>query len=206
MDDMDALRRELAAQDSLIEQVRTDLYSISPRYYRSLATTALAASVAEWTYRVMDPLYDWQNETATTWHGHLQHVWLYLAGDEQQHYALSTAVAEYLVSPLNHVEGQDGPDDMDRPHTIAAYSAVSSTLHWAVDFAESAIGQAFEAIDKKHDPDYMELPVAPAREQDVLRLIDFVQTASGLLRKNFTTQRKVAPHLLQRLRSAEPTG
>jgi hypothetical protein len=72
VDDTDSLGRELAAEAALIEQVRTDLYSISSRYYRSLATTALAAAVAEWTYRVMDPLEDWQNETAVAWRNHLR--------------------------------------------------------------------------------------------------------------------------------------
>ena len=79
------------------------------------------------------------------------HVWEFLEGDRSQHYTLSRAVSDYLVSPLNHNEGQDGPDDFDRPQAIAAYSAALSAIAWGVDFAITAIGQIFEAIDLKYE-------------------------------------------------------
>jgi hypothetical protein len=67
------------------------------------------------------------------------------------HYAISRAVAAFLVSPLNHTEGQEGPDDFDRPQTVAAYSAALSVIAPAVDFAVMAIGRLFEAIELKYD-------------------------------------------------------
>ena len=136
-----------------------------------------------------------QNETAAAWRGHLAGVWLHLAGDERQHYALSAAVAQFLLSPLNHIEGQDGPDDMDRPQTGAAYAAVLSTLHWAVDFAETAILEAFEAIDVKYDQEF-----PAARQEEVQRLISDVETACRSLQEDFSTRRGLSPELLSRLR------
>jgi hypothetical protein len=93
------------------------------------------------------PTPDWQNETSAARRTNLGHVWEFLAGDRSQHYTLSRAVAEYLASPLNHNGGRDGPDDFDRPETIASYSAASSAIAWGVDFAITAIGQIFDAID-----------------------------------------------------------
>ena len=81
--DVDPLRRELALQDALVRAVRRDLYSIEPRYRRSRATTALAAAVAERTYWVTSERPDLHNEAPEEWRGHLQRVWLWLAGDEQ---------------------------------------------------------------------------------------------------------------------------
>jgi hypothetical protein len=159
--DANPLRQELSQQDALVVAIRRDLYSVEPRYRRSLATTALSASIAERTYRLTESLSDLHNEASEHWRGNLQRVWLWLAGDEQQHYALSVAVAEYMRSPLNHVEGQDGPDDMDRPQTVAALAAVLSALYWAVDFAEDALAGLFEAVDLKYDQQFV-----PAREAE----------------------------------------
>ena len=195
MDEVAALQHELATQDTLVQQVRADLYSIHPRYHRSLATTALAGALAERTYRLADLLPDLQNETAVAWRGHLARVWSYLAGDEQQHYALSAAVAEFLQSPLNHIDGQDGPDDMDRPQIGAAYAAVLSTLHWAVDFAETAILEAFEAIDVKYDQEF-----PAARADDVRQLVGQTEQASRSLRADLAARRGISPELLHRLR------
>ena len=61
---------------------------------------------------------------------------------------------QYLTSPLNHIEGQDGPDDFDRPQTIASYSAVVSAVMWGVDFAETAVMQIFECLDLKYDGEF----------------------------------------------------
>lgn len=58
------------------------------------------------------------------------------------------------MSPLNHNDGQDGPNDFDRPQTIASYSAVASVVLWGVDFATAATGQIFELIDLKYDWEY----------------------------------------------------
>ena len=121
---------------------------------RGRATTAVAASAAEEAYRLSDGLPDWRNAVSDEWREHLAHVWDFLAGDSAQHYALSGAIASFLTSPLNHNEGQDGPDDFDRPQTIASFSAVASAVMWGVDFAVSAVGQIFECLDLKHGDDF----------------------------------------------------
>lgn len=95
-----------------------------------------------------DRLPKWQNDISSAWRLNLGRVWDRLAGDEEQHYALSRQVADFLVSPLNHVEGQDGPDDFDRPQTVASLAAVVSTLGWGAgaDLAVTAATQIFDAI------------------------------------------------------------
>jgi hypothetical protein len=189
------LRRELAQQEALVRGLREDMYSIEPRYRRSLAAAALAASIAEQTYAVMDGLPQWQNETALQWRGHLGRVWLYLAGDEQQHYALSAAVADYLRSPLNHVEGQDGPDDADRPQTVAAMAAALTLIHWAVDFVETALAGLFEAVDLKHGQE-----LGKAREEEVTDLVGTISSHSKALREALQREREVPTDLLEALR------
>jgi hypothetical protein len=143
----------------------------------------------------MDGLPQWQNETALQWRGHLGRVWLYLAGDEQQHYALSAAVADYLRSPLNHVEGQDGPDDADRPQTVAAMAAALSLIHSAVDLVETALAGLFEAVDLKYDQEFGE-----AREEEVAYVVRTVSARSKALREALQEERQVRADLLALLR------
>lgn len=145
------VRREHRFISDLEIWSRRELYGVRQGGWRAEATTAVAASAAEETYRLVDGLPDWQNETSALWRAHLGHVWEFLHGDRSQHYALSRAVADYLTSPLNHIDGQDGPDDFDRPQTVASYSAALSAIVWGVDFAITAIGQIFEAIDLKYE-------------------------------------------------------
>lgn len=76
--------------------------------WRADATTAVAASAAEETYRLIDELPEWQNDTGALWRLHLQRVWEFLQGDHSQHYALSRAVADFLTSPLNHNKARRG--------------------------------------------------------------------------------------------------
>ncbi len=193
--DASPLREELSQQNSLVVAIRRDLYSVEPRYRRSLATTALSASIAERTYRLTEPLSDLHNEASEHWRGNLQRVWLWLAGDEQQHYALSVAMAEYLRSPLNHVEGRDGPDDMDRPQTVAALAAVLSALYWAVDFAEDALGGLFEAVDLKYDQQFV-----PAREAEFKALSREVAEDATALRQELGNDHAINADLLAALR------
>lgn len=193
--DASPLRQELSQQNSLVVAIRRDLYGVEPRYRRSLATTALSASIAERTYRLTEPLSDLHNEASEHWRGNLQRVWLWLAGDEQQHYALSVAMAEYLRSPLNHVEGQDGPDDMDRPQTVAALAAVLSALYWAVDFVEDALGGLFEAVDLKYDQQFV-----PAREAEFKALSREVAEDATALRQALGKDRAINADLLAALR------
>jgi hypothetical protein len=145
------LERELRLIDDLEDWARAELLGVRAGGWRAEATTAVAASAAEETYRLTDQLPEWQNETSAAWRGHLARVWELLQRDDSQYYALSHAVADFLTSPLNHNEGQDGPDDFDRPQTVASYSAVLSAVAWGVDFALTAIRQIFDAIDLEYE-------------------------------------------------------
>ena len=51
-----------------------------------------------------------------------------------------------------HVDGQDGPDDFDRPQTVASYYAAASVVFGVgVDFAVVAAKQIFDLIDIRYD-------------------------------------------------------
>ncbi|GAA4693299.1 hypothetical protein [Nocardioides conyzicola] len=165
------LQREIRVVAELEEWVRAELTRVRAGGRRADATIAVAASAAAETYRVTDHLTEWQNEPSRKWQIHLQHVWKFLAGDRSQHYALSQAIAEYLLSPLNHNEGEDGPDDFDRPQTVAAYSAALAAVAWGVDFAVTAVSQIFEAIDLKYEGDVEQ----DERWGEVQREIEFVR-------------------------------
>ena len=95
----------------------------------------------------------------------------FLGGDRSRHYPLSRAIAEFLLSPLNHNEGQDGPNDFDRPQTVASYSAALSTIASGVDFGVTAVMQIFDAIDLKYDSD----DDSDERWAEVQREIQFVR-------------------------------
>jgi hypothetical protein len=142
-----ALRRGVDDVRGLSEWVRGELYGVREGAWRTRATTAVAAASAEEAYRLSDHLPELWNETSANWKGHLDNVWAFLAGDAGQHYQLSRAIAEFLTSPLNHNDGQYGPDDFDRPWTVASYSAVASAVMWGVDFAITSTNQVFECID-----------------------------------------------------------
>ena len=148
------VQHEVHAIEQLRDSVRRSLYGVREGAWRARATTAVAAAAAEEAFRYGDGLPAWWNETAAEWREHLAGVWLFLGGDAQQHYALSTAMATFLTSPLNHNEGQDGPDDFDRPWTVASYTAAASVLLWAVDFASTAVSQIFECIDLKYEGEF----------------------------------------------------
>lgn len=147
-------RRELASLRTLDQAVREQLSSIGSAGTRALAVSAVAAAAAERAHACSETVPEWRNETSDVWRAHLADVWRYLEGDRTRHRALSIAIADFLVSPLNHTDGQDGPDDFDRPQTIASYSAVASVVFWGVDFATTAIGQVFELIDLRYDGEH----------------------------------------------------
>jgi hypothetical protein len=185
-----ALKRELREIGALEEWVRTELYGIRAGGLRAAATTAVAAAAAEETYRVTDLLPEWQNETSDIWRSNLQKVWVFLGGDRSQHYAISRAVADFLLSPLNHNEGQDGPDDFDRPQTVASYSAVLSVLAWGVDFGVTAVTQIFDAIDLKYDTNYPDERWAEIQReiQFIRRIVSTVVSATKGYRQGFTVE------------------
>lgn len=147
MDEHAALREELETVRRLEYRARDCLYGIETSGDRGWAVSALAAAAASRANLRSDGLPEWTNDTSRLWRQNLEDVWAYLGGNEERFYPLSRAIAEYLVSPLNHVEGQDGPDDFDRPQTVASYCAVASVVMWGVDFATTALAQNFDLID-----------------------------------------------------------
>jgi len=165
------LQREVRETRAVGEWVRTALYRVPEGRARADATTAVAAAAAGETHRITDRLPEWQNETSAIWRSNLQHVWAFLGGDRSQHYPLSRAIADFLLSPLNHNEGQDGPNDFDRPQTVASYSAALSAVAWGVDFGVTAVMQVFDAIDLKYDDG----GDADERWAEVRREIEFVR-------------------------------
>lgn len=166
-----SLQREIRETRALGEWVRAELYRVRQGKLRADATTAVAAAAAEEAYRITDRLPEWRNETSAMWRGHLQHVWAFLGGDRSQHYPLSRAVAGFLLSPLNHIEGQHGPNDFDRPQTVASYAAVLSAIAWGVDFGVTAVMQIFDTMDLK----YGGKDDSDERWAEVQREIEFVQ-------------------------------
>lgn len=173
------LHRELSERRDLADWIRGELYGATGGQ-RATATVAVAAAAAEETYRITDRLPDMQNETSAVWRNVLKQVWAFLEGDESQHDSLSRAVADFLLSPLNHNQGQDGPDDFDRPQIVAAYSSALSAITWGVDFAVTAVDQIFEAIDLAHESEDSDERWAEVQREVVLvrRIVTTVTTSA----------------------------
>ena len=150
----DPMHIELATLRELEQTVRDGLYCIDSAGVRALAVSTLAAASAERAHARSEETPQWSNKTSDTWRAHLEMVWQYLEGDATRHRALSGVLADFLLGPLNHNDGQDGPNDFDRPQTVASYSAVASVVFWGVDFATTATSQVFELIDLKYDVTY----------------------------------------------------
>lgn len=83
---------------------------------------------------------------------------------------------------MSHNEGQDGPDDFDRPQTVAAYSAVLSAVAWGVDFAVTAVMQIFDCIDLRYDNEYPDARLEEVREQ-----IAFIRNAVQLVTESLSS-------------------
>lgn len=176
MGDGDPLSSELKVLSALEQSLRESLYSIDGGGKRAIAVAAVAAAAAERAYLLSDALPEWCNATSDAWRGHLADVWRYLEGDRERHRAISSAIAVFLTSPLNHNEGQEGPDDFDRPQTIASYSAAASVVLWGVDFATTAVGQIFELVDLRYDG---EMP--SERRVDVERELDWAVSVGRII-------------------------
>jgi len=168
------LQRELRETERLRDWVRDRLYEVHAGAGRARATSAVAAAAAEEAYRLSDQMPEWCNETSALWRAHLARVWAFLEGDSSQHYPLSSAIADFLTSPLNHNEGENGPDDFDRPQTVASYSAVLSTVVWGVDFGVRAVTQIFDCLELKYGGEY-----TPERDAEVQREIRRVRDLVG---------------------------
>lgn len=90
-----------------------------------------------------------QRPYSRAWHPALQAIWAYAGGEDQAWYPISQAVGSYLLSPQNHIDGQDGPDDADQDEVAAVIFAANAVLHGLPGFAELAAGRALDAIDNR---------------------------------------------------------
>jgi hypothetical protein len=90
-----------------------------------------------------------QREYSRSWRPVLESIWSYAAGNDAAWYPISHAIGHYLLSPQNHIEGQDGPNDADDDEVAATIFAANAVLHGLVGFAELAAGRATDAIDNR---------------------------------------------------------
>ena len=90
-----------------------------------------------------------QRPYSRSWKPALHAVWGYAGGDDQAWYPISQAIGSYLMSPQNHIDGQDGPDDADQDEVAAVIFAANAVLHGLPGFAELAAGRATDAIDNR---------------------------------------------------------
>lgn len=90
-----------------------------------------------------------QRPYSSSWRPVLESIWSYAAGNDEAWYPISHAIGEYLLSPQNHIDGQDGPDDGDQDEVAATTFAANAVLHGLVGFAELAAGRATDAIDNR---------------------------------------------------------
>lgn len=123
-----------------------------------------------------------QRQYSRTWQPALQAIWDYAAGDDQAWYPISRALGAYYLSPQNHIEGQDGPDDADQDEVAAVIFAANAVLHGLVGFAELAASRALDAIDNHWyavDDDRLEQELAAEvdRQRSAMALI--VQASSN---------------------------
>jgi len=90
-----------------------------------------------------------QRPYSRLWEPVLQSIWSYAAGDDRAWYPISHALGNYYLSPQNHIEGQDGPDDADQDEVAATIFAANAVVHGLVGFAVLAAGRATDYIDNR---------------------------------------------------------
>lgn len=159
------LAQEVERQKALQSQVRERLHAVPPGVAHPIAV-ALAALSAERTYALLDDLPTWHNSTSAEWRSHLSQIWRHLQGEVEPYYDLSRAFAHHLLGPLHHIDGQAGPDDLDRPQTLAAYyTVVGLVTGVSIEAAGYAVGQLFDALDLRHDAEMTPAHLADAESE-----------------------------------------
>jgi len=116
--------------------------------YRAVVLAAVAPAQRLMNWHDERPESE-QRPYSATWRPVLASIWSFAAGDDQSWYPISHALGHYYLSPLSHVEGQDGPDDGDQDEVAAAIFAANAVLHGLPGFAELAAGRALDAIDNR---------------------------------------------------------
>jgi len=84
-----------------------------------------------------------------TWRPVLESIWSYAAGNDDAWYPISHALGNYLLSPQNHIDGQEGPNDADQDEVAATIFAACAVTHGLAGFAELAASRATDAIDNR---------------------------------------------------------
>jgi hypothetical protein len=98
--------------------------------------TAFAVAVAERLMAAHEALPTERQAPYTLgWRPPLDAIWRALAGNGQEFYEISAALARFYLSPQHHCEGQDGPDDANDDAVMATYNAAECFLHGCTDFA-----------------------------------------------------------------------
>jgi hypothetical protein len=121
---------------------------------RGAQRTAFAASVAERLLGAHEALpVERQKPYTLGWRPLLDAIWRALAGNDQEFYAISAALARFYLSPQHHCEGQDGPDDANDDAVMATYCAAECFLHGCTDFAIWAAGSGTEAAFRLAEDD-----------------------------------------------------
>lgn len=128
----------------------TAALSVLPHWCRHRAVVLAAVSPAQRLMGWHDqrPAAE-QRPYSATWRQVLGSIWSYAAGDDRSWYPISHALGRYYLSPLSHVQGQDGPDGGDQDEVAAAIFAANAVLHGLPDFAQLAAGRALDAIDNR---------------------------------------------------------
>ncbi len=142
----------------------------------SLAPVVFGSSIAQ--RLVDDPAI--RTEYAETWRPTLDALWRWASGDSAAFYDISKALADYLVSPFNHCEGQDGPSDADTPSVSAILYTAASMLFGGADGAILAARVAVDAAMETAEGRTGEL-----LELEVLNTISEVQTELELRTRHF---------------------
>ena len=105
-----------------------------------------ATATAERLMRAHEALPEDEQAAYTLgWRPVLDRIWEWASGDRRAYDDVSRAVAEYLVSPQNHVDGQDGPSEADEDAAAAAIAAAECCTHAYPAFAEAVGNRALDA-------------------------------------------------------------
>ena len=126
---------------------------------RRIAFAARCAQRAMKAYESLPPSE--QHPYTLGWRPVLDAIWRGLEGEHSAYYEISHAVGSFYLSPQNHIEGPDGPQEADEDAADASLNAALCYLHGCVDFAMAAASRAFETVYQKAADDNSWTPEGP---------------------------------------------
>ena len=114
---------------------------------------AFAASVTERLLRNHEELPEEQQRLfSLTWRPVIDAVWLDLAGGEDAFSVVSHALGHFYLSPYNHNDGPDGPDDADEDEAAAAIYTAECLMHGCGDTAAYAGDRGVDSAFRQAAP------------------------------------------------------